>query len=152
MLYDADPGCVSFVARGDRLRRLKERGLVVNGKPYMIRATDASDATSPADLLIVAVKHHQLEEALDEMRQRVAEETAILSLMNGVESEEQIGRVYGAGKVLPAVVVGIDALRDGNSITLYPQGKNILRRSRQPPAGREGQACRGTLPPRRHPT
>ena len=151
MLYDADPGCVSFVAAGDRLRRLKKRGLVVNGKPYMIRVIDASDPSPPADLLIVAVKHHQLEEALDEMRQMVGEETAILSLMNGVESEEQIGRVYGADKVLPAVVVGIDAREGRKQHHLYPQGKDILRRGRQPAARREGRACPGALRPCRHP-
>ncbi len=135
MLYDADPACVSFVARGDRLRRLKDRGLVVNGKPYAIRVRDASDPSAPTDLLIVAVKHHQLEEALGEMRQAVGEETAILSLMNGVESEEQIGRVYGAGKVLPAIVVGIDALREGNSITYTRKGKIYFGEAGNRPRG-----------------
>jgi 2-dehydropantoate 2-reductase len=118
MLYDADPASVSFVARGDRLRRLKHRGLVVNGKPYHIHVMDADDAGPPADLLIVAVKHHHLEEALAEMRRRIGEETIILSLMNGVESEEQIGRVHGADHILPAIVIGIDAVREGNSITI----------------------------------
>jgi 2-dehydropantoate 2-reductase len=135
MLYDADPGCVSFVARGDRLRRLKNRGLLVNGKPYMIHAIDASDASPPADLLIVALKHHQLEEALSEMRQRIGEETAILSLMNGVQSEEQIGGVYGADKVLPAVVVGIDAVRDDNSITYTRRGKIYFGEAGNRPPG-----------------
>ncbi len=135
MLHDADPGCVSFVARGERLRRLSLGGLLVNGRPYMIRVRDAADASPPADLLVVAVKHHHLEEALGEMRQRVGEETIILSLMNGVESEERIGRVYGADKILPAIVLGIDAVREENSITYTRKGKILFGEAGERPAG-----------------
>ncbi len=123
MLHDADPASVSFVATGEHLCRLRDRGLVVNGKPYTIPVRDADDTSAPADLVIVAVKHHQLDEALDEMRRSVGEETIILSLMNGVESEERIGRVYGDNHILPAIVLGIDAVRDGNRITYTRKGK-----------------------------
>jgi len=43
--------------------------------------------------------------------------------MNGIESEEQIGAVYGMDKVLYAVAVGIDALRRENRTTYSTQGK-----------------------------
>jgi 2-dehydropantoate 2-reductase len=32
MLYDMDSHCISFVARGDRMERLRREGLIVNGK------------------------------------------------------------------------------------------------------------------------
>jgi 2-dehydropantoate 2-reductase len=71
----------------------------------------------------VAVKHHHLPEAIQDMKNRIGDQTAILSVMNGIESEEQIGAVYGMDKVLYAVSVGIDALRRENSTTYSTQGK-----------------------------
>jgi 2-dehydropantoate 2-reductase len=43
--------------------------------------------------------------------------------MNGVESEEQIGKAFGDDLVLPATIVGIDALREGRVITYSKKGK-----------------------------
>jgi 2-dehydropantoate 2-reductase len=43
--------------------------------------------------------------------------------MNGIESEERIGVVYGMKNVLYAVSVGIDALREGNCVNYSNQGK-----------------------------
>jgi 2-dehydropantoate 2-reductase len=42
--------------------------------------------------------------------------------MNGLDSEETIGAVYGMDKVLYAISVGIDALREGNRITYSKSG------------------------------
>jgi 2-dehydropantoate 2-reductase len=46
--------------------------------------------------------------------------------MNGIESEEQIGAVYGMDKVLYAVAVGIDALIRGNRMTYTTPGKLLF--------------------------
>jgi 2-dehydropantoate 2-reductase len=123
LLHDMDPRCVSFVASGDRCRRLRREGVIVNGRRYDIPVFEPEDPSPPADLMIVAVKHHHLEEALREMKNRVGPETAILSVMNGIESEERIGAAYGMEKVLYAVSVGIDALREGNRVNFQKQGK-----------------------------
>jgi len=42
--------------------------------------------------------------------------------MNGLESEETIGSIYGMEKVLYAISLGIDALRVGNQITYTKPG------------------------------
>jgi hypothetical protein len=39
-----------------------------------------------------------------------------MSLMNGLDSEEYLGSVYGMDKLVYAIIVGIDALRDGNRV------------------------------------
>jgi len=46
--------------------------------------------------------------------------------MNGIDSEEQIAAVYGTDKVLFAVAVGIDAVREGNCITYTKPGKLLF--------------------------
>jgi len=44
-------------------------------------------------------------------------------VMNGIGSEEQLGAAYGMEKVLYAVAVGIDALREDNRLTYTTQGR-----------------------------
>ncbi len=123
LLYDMDTRAASFVAGGERLERLRKEGLIVNGKRYFIPVIPPEDLSAPADLIIVAVKYHHLDDAIRDMKNRVGTETAIISVMNGIESEDRIGAVYGMEKVLFAVSVGIDALREGNRINYSNQGK-----------------------------
>lgn len=120
--YEMDPGIISFAASGNRFQRLKTEGLVVNNQHYKIPVTSPEDASPPADLIIVALKHHHLETALQEIKNRVGEETVFLSIMNGLDSESMIGAVYGEEKVLYATAVGIDAQRDGNLINFSKGG------------------------------
>jgi 2-dehydropantoate 2-reductase len=122
-LYDMDARAVSFVAGGKRFERLRKEGLIVNGKRYFIPVVTPEDLSAPADLIIVAVKYHHLDDAIRDMKNRVGTETSIISVMNGIESEERIGTAYGMKKVLYAVAVGIDALREGNRVNYNNQGK-----------------------------
>ena len=75
---------------------------------------------------MVALKHHHLKDALDDLRPLVGDRTVIISIMNGLESEEIIGDVYGAEKLLLSIAVGIDALRDGNHISYSNPGKILF--------------------------
>ena len=132
MLHDMDPRCVAFVAREERAERLRREGVVVNGKPYHIPVISPEERAAPADLVIVAVKYQHLDDAIQDMKNRVGAETLIISVMNGIESEERIGAVYGREKVLYAVSVGIDALRDGNRVIYTTQGKLFIGEAANP--------------------
>ncbi|HPL64508.1 MAG TPA: ketopantoate reductase family protein [Syntrophales bacterium] len=123
LLHDMDRRCVSLIAGGERGERLRREGLSVNGRHYTFSVIRPEEETPPADLLIVAVKNHHLEAAVREMKRRVGRKTIILSVMNGIDSEEKIGAAFGTEKVLYAVSVGIDAQRDGNRIRYTKQGK-----------------------------
>ncbi len=132
LLYDMDPGSVFFVARGSRLERLRREPLVVNQKPYRIDVLSPDEHAEPADFIIVAVKNHHLDEAIRDMGFCVGPETIILSVMNGIDSEERIAAAYGKEKVLYSAAVGIDALREGNRITYTTQGKLIFGEAANP--------------------
>lgn len=123
LFYEMDKDCISVVAKGERYKRLKEKGLIINEKQYFPRLISPEDKTQPSDLVIVALKHHNLLEAIKDISNIVGENTLILSVMNGIESEEQIATVYGKEKVLYAIVVGISAVKEGNHITFSPMGK-----------------------------
>lgn len=120
--YDMDPGSISFAASGSRYHRLNSEGLIVNNEHYKISVLSPEDDTPPADLIIVALKHHHLETALQEIHNRVGEKTIFLSIMNGLDSEPMIGSKFGEEKVLYATAVGIDAQRNGNVINYSKDG------------------------------
>jgi 2-dehydropantoate 2-reductase len=122
LLYDMDSRCISFVARGDRMERIRREGLLVNGKFYNIPVLSPEDHAVPADLVIVAVKNQHLDDAIRDMRNCVGPETVIISVMNGIDSEEEIGAAYGMDKVLYCVSLGIDALREDNRVIYTTQG------------------------------
>ena len=121
--YDLDKHGISLVARGERYERLKEKGMIVNNRHYFFTVMNPEEKTSPSDLVLVAVKHHHLQQAIKDISNRVGENTVILSVMNGIESEAQIGAVYGMDKLLYCVAVGIDAVRHGNHVSFSQQGK-----------------------------
>jgi 2-dehydropantoate 2-reductase len=123
MFYDMDPGCVSLVAKGERYEKLAKDGLIVNGRHYSIPVINPEGRASSCGFIMVAVKNHQLSEAIRDMEPLIAKDTMILSVMNGIDSEEQIGSAYGMEKVLYATAVGIDAVRQGNIVTFSKQGK-----------------------------
>ena len=111
------------VARGERSDRLKRLGLVVNGRAYAPPVVHPDAASAPADLIVVALKNHHLLDGIHDIAQLVGEHTTIVSAMNGLDSEEVIGSVYGVDKVLYGISVGIDAVRQENRITYTTGGK-----------------------------
>ena len=132
IFYTMDKNCVAFLAGGERFKRLCRDGVIVNGKHYPIPVLRPEDRSAPADLVIVAVKHHHLEAAIRDMENRVGKKTTILSVMNGIESEERIGAVYGMDAVLYAIAVGIDAVRVGNRVSYANRGKILFGEAKNP--------------------
>jgi len=130
LLHEMDRKVVAFIAAGERAVRLRDQGVIVNGRPYRIAVFQPEEIPDPADLVIVAVKHHHLDQAIGELKRAVGEKTTLVSVMNGIDSEERIGAVYGMSKVLYAVNVGIDALREGNRVTYRSQGRLLFGEAR----------------------
>ncbi len=115
-----------LVAREPRYEPLKAEGLVVNGKHYSIPVVHPDEAASHADLVIVALKNHHLPEAVHDLRNLVSDQTILISVMNGLDSEEYLGSVYGMDKVIYAIAVAIDATREGDSVNYTNPGKIIF--------------------------
>ena len=94
---------LGVVADGPRGERLKKDGCAINGKIYRPAVWTPQEAHD-ADLLIVCLKYGALPGALDSIRTIVSERTVVMSLMNGVDSEELIAAQVGAAHVLPALI------------------------------------------------
>ena len=91
------------VAEGSRAERLRQNGCTINGHVYHPQVWTPQQAHG-VDLLIVALKYGALPGALDSIRTIVSEHTVVMSLMNGVDSEELIAAQVGAAHVLPALI------------------------------------------------
>jgi 2-dehydropantoate 2-reductase len=135
--YDAQGFSTVFIAKDQRLDKLKREGVVVNGVHRAIPAISPSQASEPADLILVALKHHQLQDAVSDLGGLVGPATLFLSVMNGLESEETLGALYGMDKVLYAIALQVDAVRVGNQ-TQYTRAGTI----------HFGEAHNATLSPR----
>lgn len=125
-LYDWDPACLKVLAGGERARRYRENGLVINGRRYDFQVADPDSPDGPADLILVAVKFYDLDEAIRNMRLHVGSETIILSLMNGISSEEMLGKALGMEKILYGLVISIDGNRDQNEIRFTSYGTIVF--------------------------
>ena len=68
---EMDKDCISLVAKGERYARLKAQGLIVNDRHFTLPVLEAEEKTPPSDLIIVAVKHHHLPEAIQDMENRI---------------------------------------------------------------------------------
>ena len=124
--FDSSDFSTFLIAKGYRFEKLRSNGLVINAKHYPVQVLNPDDAETQLDLLIVTLKHHHLDDAVRDLDHIIGENTTIISFMNGLDSEEFIGSIYGMDKVLYGISVGIDALRDGNQITYTKPGKHFF--------------------------
>lgn len=62
-------------------------------------------------MVIVAVKYTGLKEFLKTMVGCVRKDTTIISVMNGINSEDIIGKVFGMEKIVYTVAQEMDAMK-----------------------------------------
>jgi 2-dehydropantoate 2-reductase len=105
----AQAGCeVAFIARGEHLAALRERGLVVEsqlGDVYLprVRATDNPTGLGPVDLVLIAVKLWDTETAAQMIAPLVGPGTAVVSFQNGVQKDDVLRRMVGNAAVMGGV-------------------------------------------------
>ena len=82
------PG-VQVIADEGRIVRYAAEPVVCNGEECKFSYVTPAEG-KPVDLLLVAVKATVLEQAIQDMAKFVGPDTVILSVMNGITSEEHI--------------------------------------------------------------
>ena len=113
---------VCFLADEKRVARYETDGFSCNGTPCALRFTTDAAAEGPADLVVFAVKFSGLPAAIELARPLVGEGTALLSLLNGISSEQMLIDAFGAEHVLYCVAQKMDAVKEGNAITYGHMG------------------------------
>jgi 2-dehydropantoate 2-reductase len=96
---------VTFIARGEHLRAIQNKGLRVDSLQgdFVIQpaqATDSVAAVGPVDLVIVGVKAWQVPQAARAMKPLVGPGTSVLPLQNGVDAVPQLKAELGHESVI----------------------------------------------------
>lgn len=102
------------IADGERKKRLETEGLCINDKNYPLCVKTPYEAAG-VDVLFVCVKYNALPAALKDIETIVGEHTVVVSLLNGIDSEEIIGARIGTERLVRALI-RIASYREGNTI------------------------------------
>lgn len=94
---------LGVVTKNERNKRLKSEGITINGVKYKPNVWTPEEAEN-IDLLIVALKYGNLPDTLDDIEKIVGENTIVMSLMNGVDSEEIIGKRINPNNILHSFI------------------------------------------------
>ncbi len=116
---------LTFLVDAKRKERYERDGIIVNGERAPFRFVTPDEA-EVADLIIIATKNHHLGSAIAMMAPLVGEHTAILSLLNGIESEAELSAAFGSSHVLYGFCVGLNSTHSGNAITYTAEGRIVF--------------------------
>jgi 2-dehydropantoate 2-reductase len=99
---------VTFVARGAHLAAIRAHGLrvvsAIEGESVVkVEAVERVDGLPPADMVLFCVKSFDTESAARAIQPVVAAHTGVLSIQNGVDNEDTLAEILGAGHVLGGV-------------------------------------------------
>ncbi len=106
----------------ERLQRYQSGGIFLNGEKVDYNYVTPDERVDSADLVIIATKNHHLEVATEMIKGHVGEKTILLSLLNGIDSEQLLSEKFGAEKVLYGFTTALDSTRVGNKIDFSTEG------------------------------
>lgn len=124
------------IADGERKERFERDGFIINDVCYkpVIKAAKEADNI---DLLIVATKYNSLRGALDDIKEIVNDNTTVMSLMNGVDSEEIIAEVIDESHIVYSTIK-VASERRGNQVKFDPETTiGIIYGEKNPASGDE---------------
>ena len=112
-----DSNNLKILVDENRLKQYTQTPKIFNGKELILDYILPDNTNYKADLIIIATKYDGLNDAIKNIKNFVKEDTIILSLLNGVTSEELIAEAYGSKHVPLAYFIGHSAMRNKNIIT-----------------------------------
>lgn len=127
-LHDANPGSLKIIANPDRKAAYQRSGVNVNGKSYEFNYVSPGGNYEKADLIIIAVKYPSLEKGIEDIREFVGEKTIVISLLNGISSENLIAEQIGAQHLLYAytTITGMSGIQPNSYTQLTDTGKIVF--------------------------
>jgi 2-dehydropantoate 2-reductase len=104
-LLAKDGNDVTFISRGAHLYAIRHEGLKVKSihGDFIISPANATEdpaKVGPVDFIVFSVKTYHTDEAAEAIQPAVGSQTAVLSLQNGIDAAERIGKVVGMEHVL----------------------------------------------------
>ena len=108
----------------DAPRKIKylQDGFIINDKRYDFHYVTNNEYKNTADLIIISVKYHHLKTVIKQLAGLVGTNTKIISLLNGIDSEDIIAKQFGYKSVIHAFIYNIDATKIQNITTYSKKG------------------------------
>lgn len=99
---------VWFVARGAHLAAMKDSGLTIRNAAgdsviAPIQATDDPSDIGAVDIVVFAVKLYDADTAIEACRPLMGDTTGVISLQNGIGTEERIDEILGSGHAIGGI-------------------------------------------------
>ncbi len=117
---------VCFIADQKRAGQYREHPVFCNGKVCDFTYVSEEQEYGKVDLLLIAVKYPVLMESLRSVKPFVGEDTIVLSLLNGVTSEEITERTLGTGTVLHSIAQLMDSVKAGDQVSYTKTGEIVI--------------------------
>ena len=122
---------VTFIARGAHLYAIRHEGLKVKSvhgdfKVFPANATDDPAKVEPVDLVLFCVKTYNTDDAAEAIRPVIGPQTAVLSLQNGIDAAERIGKVVGMEHVIGGATWLSSAVEEPGVIKQISQFRRIV--------------------------
>ena len=114
---------VRILADKERIERYKLEQITFNGEVCDFQYCDAAKESRPSELMLFAVKYGALEMAMEENAHLVGENTVLLSVLNGIRSEEDLGKKFDREKVVHCIAQKMAAMKEGNAAVCTNKGE-----------------------------
>lgn len=116
------PERVFVVADMARTERYRAEAATFNGEPIRVTYLTYEEAAEraavqPFDVVLYAVKYGALSEAIEQSSPLVSLDTAVISVLNGITSEEVLAERFGWDRVLLCVAQQMDSRKVGAVVT-----------------------------------
>jgi 2-dehydropantoate 2-reductase len=109
-----------------RIARYQKDGIIFNKKRYDFNYVLTSRRDLKPDLIIVATKAYDFNQTAEAIKNYVWDGSIIMSLLNGISSEEILADMYGEDKILYSYYIGHSCMRRGNEVTFDGVGKIVF--------------------------
>lgn len=112
---------VSFIMDASRLEKHQGQPNDINGRICTFQMVSFEEAPN-FDLVIFAVKAPALEEVIQKATRFITKDTYLVSVLNGITSEEKLAAQFGWDRIIPCVAQGMDAMCFGNEVRYTQKG------------------------------
>jgi 2-dehydropantoate 2-reductase len=122
---------VTFLARGAHLEAIRRNGLQIKSVhgDFIVSPAQATDNLAhigPVDLILFCVKAYDTERAAQAIKPIIGDHTLILSLQNGIDAAERIGKVVGLEHLLGGATWISSAIQAPGVINQVSQHRRIV--------------------------
>ncbi len=120
---------VEVIVDPQRKQRYIDEGIFLNGRRYDFNYRQPEDGARHADLALFTTKNNTLDQAMESMAPFIGKHTTILSLLNGLDSEQVLKERFPEAHVLHGFTTALDSTRTANRIDFTNEGTVFIGES-----------------------